>query len=95
MEEKKQGSVDVIEFDSAVIMELLRFMYVGQVHEIEKVDLKLYEAAKVYMVENLQTICVKAMEKRLNVENFIEITEFADLHDETELYKSCMLLMYR
>jgi BTB/POZ domain len=95
LKESRESEVNIIDFDSAVMSELLKFIYVGRVGAIDQIDLKLYEAAKVYMVEGLKEICVESMNKRVNFANVVEMIEFANFHDDAVLYEQCSLLIYR
>lgn len=95
MEEKSEGSVNIIDFDSKVMEELLRFLYIGRVESIEEVDIQLYCAANVYMVEGLHEICLESLKSRLSPFNVFEIIEFAHLHEENDLYQHCLQMIYR
>lgn len=95
MTEKSQGSVNIIDFDSEVMSELVYFVYFGNVREsiLENIDIQLYQAAEVNMIEGLKEICVKSINNRLSIQNVPEIIEFANVHEEKELYKSCFHLI--
>lgn len=97
MTEKSEGSVNVIEFDSDVMSELLHFVYFGSVRKLcrlKEIDLQLYEAAKVYLIDALKKVCIKSISSRLCIQNVQNIVNFAHVHDENELYESCFHLIY-
>lgn len=93
MQEKQNKEVKIIDFDSVVMTELLKFIYTGVASDFSKIDMKLYEAAEVYMVEGLKEVCVESMKVRLKIDNTAEM-EFADLHDEKDLYELCLFTIY-
>lgn len=89
MVEKAECAVDVIDFSGEVMEELLRFMIIGKIQSIETVDIQLYKAATVYQVEDLQNVCLKSIENRISVNNFLEVLEFAYDHDVSEIFGRC------
>lgn len=89
MEETASKSVDIIEFKGQVMEELLRFIYFGNVHNIEQVDVELFKAAKVYEIAELPEICLKSITASVNHENVIDIVQLADVHGLDELFQLC------
>lgn len=95
MVEKPRGVVEIIDFRRKVIAELLRCMYFGKVHSIKDFDMELYSAAKVYQIEGLGDICLMSIEARIDPSNVFKIVEFADVHDELELFDNCSEIICR
>lgn len=95
MIEKSSGVVNIIDFSGKVMEELLKFIYVGKVDSIERIDMELYDAAKVYQIDGLQKICLMSITYRMNFFNLTEILIFADFHDEHDLYNLCLEQVYR
>lgn len=93
--EKTKQSVDIIEFDSVTMAALLKFVYFGKVTSLESLDVGLYEAAKVYQVDELKRRCLTSIRDRLDQSNVSAIVDFAHFHQEDELYAKCLKLIQR
>lgn len=89
MEETANRSVDIIEFKGSVMQELLRFIYFGNVQNIERMNCELFKAARVYDVAELAEICLKSIISSVDLENVIIIAQLADVHDLPELFDYC------
>ncbi|CAG0905143.1 unnamed protein product, partial [Cyprideis torosa] len=85
MLEKQTGEVKITDFSAEVIEELLRFMYTGNVRNIERISEDLFSAAAKYDLERLQGICEKQLACSLTRENFYRILVLADLHQSAYL----------
>lgn len=94
MQEKQQNEVNIVDFNSDVMTEFLRFLYIEKVQLLDKIDIVLYKVAEKYLVEDLKSVCVDSMKERLKIENIVEILKFANLHDEN-LYEHCLIRMYK
>lgn len=89
MVEKSEGVVKVIDFSGNVMQELLRFMSIGKVCNIDEIAVELYQASKTYQVDELLKICVHSIESTLDISNAFDVLPFADVNDEDELFDSC------
>lgn len=89
MKEKSTGVAEIFDFSGKVMKEVLRFMYVGKVDSLGEIDTELYKAAKVYQVGGLADICLMSIKSRIDPSNVFKILEFADVHDEVDLFDTC------
>ncbi|CAG0902429.1 unnamed protein product [Cyprideis torosa] len=85
MLEKQTGEVKITDFSAEVIEELLRFMYSGNVRNIERISEDLFSAAAKYDLKSLQGICEKQLACSLTRENFYRILVLAHLHQSAYL----------
>jgi hypothetical protein len=93
MKETLTGKLNIIEFDSVVINELLRFIYCGKVENIADIDIDLYNAAEKYDIKDLKSRCMESILKRLNTNNAVQIVDFAHRFNIKNLKISCCLLI--
>lgn len=83
-------SIDIIDFKGRVIQEMLRFIYFGNVQNIEQINIELLKAAKAYKIDELSVVCMKSIVAGVNYDNVINIVKFADENDSKELFNlSC------
>lgn len=79
MQETKESTVNVPDFNSKIIKELLRFIYCEEVENIEEIDSELIFAAEKYQIDELKEMCIDSMITTLSIENVIETYAIADL----------------
>ena len=77
MKEASKNSVEVPDFDSKTVRELLRFIYCGEL-EIPEVVTDLIFAAEKYEVSELKNICIDQILSELTEENVVETLIIAD-----------------
>lgn len=76
----KKAIIDEVEVDT--FKEFLIFVYTGQVSPAaDKLAMELYEAAHLFQVEGLKTICAEKIKISVTKENAVKIYEFAELYD--------------
>ncbi|XP_065203012.1 speckle-type POZ protein B-like [Planococcus citri] len=68
-----------------VVNEMLRYIYVGECQNLERLAKELLVAACKYELEGLKRICVQALSQALTVDNVSEILIFADNWNVAEL----------
>ena len=66
------------DFDSKTMLELLRFIYSGQISCIEKVDLELLIAANRFGIDDLKEICVSSLMETFPEKGFTKVLKIAD-----------------
>lgn len=86
MKEKETGFVEIKDFDSDVLKELFRFIYYGQVENLDSIDVELYKAAQRYDIKDLPEICMESIVENINKRDVVELLELADVFKETELF---------
>lgn len=87
--ETQNEIIEIKQFSGKVIMELLRFIFLAKVHDIDSINVDLYNAAKLYEIESLPALCLKSIVKCVNPENVIELVKFAVDEEFNELFLKC------
>lgn len=85
MKEKLNSEVEIGGIDQKVFKEMLRFMYVTKVDDIENIADRLLVAADRYSLEALKTMCEETLIANLSRENAVEYLRIADLHNVPNL----------
>ena len=76
MDENNSAKFDDI--DSKTMLELMRFIYSGQITNIEKVDLELLVAANRFGVDDLKDMCVSSLMETFPEKGFTKVLKIAD-----------------
>lgn len=96
MQEAAKGSVYIEDFDSEVILELLRFMYYKEVEQLPKIAYDLIRAADKYDIKELKKICLDHIRSNLSAETLVETLVILDLFGEAGmLFDDCVSCMIR
>lgn len=88
-EQTSKRVIDIEDFDNEIMTEVLRFIYYGEVQNLEVLSRKLLKAAYKYEIHGLLKICLESVYGNLHGGNVIEIVTIADLYDITELFEAC------
>lgn len=90
MLEGSEKKVVIDDIEGRTLMELIRFVYSGKVHEIDSIANELIYAANKYDLQDLKPLCVESLALNISVENALETFVLADLHQERYLKKFVM-----
>lgn len=85
MKEKTDNLVEIEDIDSEVFRELLRYIYVGKVENLEIVVKELLVAADRYGLLELKRLCIKHLCNTLDINNAAKFLMFADLYGAKNL----------
>ncbi|KER28755.1 hypothetical protein T265_04447 [Opisthorchis viverrini] len=85
------GTLTVPEFDEAVFTSLINFLYTGEICVTTSTVQNLLATAMVFQIEEVQKVCWEFMQLRLCAANCLSILRFADLLQNTDLVKACLL----
>ena len=77
-DENKSINAKFDDIDSKTMLELLRFIYSGQISCIEEVDLELLIAANKFGIDDLKTMCVSSLMETFPQKNFTKVLKIAD-----------------
>jgi speckle-type POZ protein len=96
--ESRTGIIEIKDFHSDVVSEMLRFLYCevyfNDVKELESQQtLQLYCAADKYQINELKTFCLNSIYNQLNASNVLEVAVFADLFDLKHLFSCCIFII--
>lgn len=81
MEENEKNCTEVTDIDYDVMKELLRFIYCGEVKDLQKLAMPLIHAAEKYELCSLKSVCEEALQSRINLQEYHEILNVANLYD--------------
>jgi hypothetical protein len=91
MKESDLKLVEVEDFDSTTMRELLRFIYCEEVQDLKTIAKDLIYAAEKYEVLELKEICIEELAKNVSDENVIETLIIADQISGTQkLIENCI-----
>lgn len=77
---KESSKVEIEDVKYDVFTELLRFLYVGRVFNIENIVGELLHAADDYRLDDLKLVCEKYLNDNLIVDNALEILKLAQTY---------------
>jgi speckle-type POZ protein len=96
MKEAKQGFVEVPDFDSKTMRELLRFMYCSEVENLDEMANDLIFAAEKYEVQQLKELCIDHIISKLTRENVLDALIIADRVNNTDnILNKCIEIVSR
>ncbi|KAG5454414.1 Kelch-like protein 12, variant 2 [Clonorchis sinensis] len=87
----RSGTLTVPEFDEGVFTSLINFLYTGEICLTTSTVQSLLATAMIFQIEEVQKACWEFMQLRLCTANCLSILRFADLLENTELAKACLL----
>ncbi|TGZ58922.1 hypothetical protein CRM22_009361 [Opisthorchis felineus] len=87
----RSGTLTVPEFDEGVFTSLIDFLYTGEICLTTSTVQNLLATATVFQIEEVQKVCWEFIQIRLCAANCLSILRFADLLQNTELVKACLL----
>lgn len=93
--EAKESSVDVPDFDSKVMRELLRFIYCCEVERVDEMAHNLVYAAEKYQIDELKEVCIESLICSLSIENALKSFVIADYINAEELTRECLDIIIR
>ncbi|KAL7286816.1 hypothetical protein TKK_0018960 [Trichogramma kaykai] len=85
MLENKLSCVNIIDIHYDVLVELLRYIYLGWVENMETLACELIAAADKYEIEGLKSECEHFLSDNLSVDNAYEVLCIADRHNIKDL----------
>ena len=85
--ENVQKEIEINDTDSDVFQELLRFIYSGEIKNMNDIVYELLVAADKYIIKELLTKCEQYLYSNLNVDNVINIISLADNYNAINLKK--------
>jgi len=85
MTEAQTKEVKIIDLNLSTVKDMLRYMYIGKIEDLNTRCPNLLEAADKYQLSELKEICEDTLCSNLTVENSLECLVLADLHNAQEL----------
>lgn len=93
---EKLSGILKIDYEEAVVKELLKYIYCNKVGDISQIDIELFGAGQQYGLDGLQKLCLDSIYLRLDPENVIAIALFAKSQwlNLSSLLENCIIMMY-
>jgi hypothetical protein len=92
MQEASNNIVEIKDFDSKVLTELLRFVYSSTVYDLDDIAFDLILAAEKYQIAQLKKICADHIFSKMTTENaFHVLVLFDQLSDMEGMFKKCVV----
>lgn len=93
MIESKENYVEVEDIDAETMLEVLRYIYTGQIEKLDRLTQKILYAAEKYDLQNLKAVCISVLVDQLSEENVLETLVLADRYNDENLFIKCMDLI--
>lgn len=90
MEETRQNRVEITDLDPETVAEVLRYIYTGQVNNLDQLALSLLVAADKYQLDRLKSMCEESLVESLTVENACDVLSYADIYNAEQLRANAM-----
>ncbi|KAJ8678607.1 hypothetical protein QAD02_014394 [Eretmocerus hayati] len=90
MTESQENVVKITDVSFSVMKEVLRFAYTGEAENVDTLAKDLLAAADKYALDDLKNICENALFKSVNIDNVVEILNFADVHSAVKLKEQAL-----
>jgi hypothetical protein len=88
------GIIEIKDFGSKTINEMLRYLYYDKVENLAEIDIDLYIATDKYQLKQQAEMCLTSIYERLNTHNCIEIASFALKLKQKLLFINCLFMIY-
>ena len=82
--------IQISDIDSTTMNEILRYIYVEEVNDIDKFAPKLIYGAQKYKLDELKKLSVATMIKNLSIENAVDYFLLAYKYDVKDLLSQCI-----
>lgn len=82
--------VEITDLSYEAVVEFLRYIYTGQVKNIEKISLELLLASIRYQMEGLKPMCFEDIISKMNVDNGAKVLKFAHENKLQELKEAAV-----
>ncbi|KAL6953827.1 hypothetical protein U1Q18_046957 [Sarracenia purpurea var. burkii] len=90
MQESEKNRIDVTDISQNVMEEMLRYIYTGNVGNLDELADDLFEAADKYDLGELKALCENFLNNDLSIDNAASTLALADLHRAYELKSKTM-----
>jgi hypothetical protein len=85
MKESKEETIRIEQVSHPIFLEILEYLYTDQLRIPLESAMELFEAADLFCIPRLKTMCEKRMLQSINIENAAVIFHAADLHSALSL----------
>lgn len=85
MKESKEETIRIEQVSHPIFLDILEYLYTDQLRIPLESAMELFEAADLFCIPRLKTMCEKRMLQSINIENAAVIFHAADLHSALSL----------
>jgi hypothetical protein len=85
MKESKEETIRIEQVSHPIFLKILEYLYTDQLRIPLESAMELFEAADLFCIPRLKTMCEKRMLQSINIENAAVIFHAADLHSALSL----------
>ena len=85
MKESKEETIRIEQVSHPIFLNILEYLYTDQLRIPLESAMELFEAADLFCIPRLKTMCEKRMLQSINIENAAVIFHAADLHSALSL----------
>ncbi|KAL6953830.1 hypothetical protein U1Q18_046960 [Sarracenia purpurea var. burkii] len=90
MQESEKNRIDITDIREDVMVEMLRYIYTGNVENLDALVDGLFEAADKYDLGELKTLCENVLINNMSVASAVDTLTMADMHHANELKSKIM-----
>ncbi|KAL6953831.1 hypothetical protein U1Q18_046961 [Sarracenia purpurea var. burkii] len=90
MQESEKNRIDITDISENVMVEVLRYMYTGNVENLEELADDLFNAADKYDLGELKALCENILSNNLSIDNAAKTLALADMHNANKLKTETM-----
>jgi speckle-type POZ protein len=94
MKEKQSSIVNISDIHSAVMSDLIAYLYTGSAPNVNTMAKELLNVANKYELPRLFAMCERELKSNLSVADVVDTLILADLHGSTELKKACLSFIH-
>ena len=87
--EKKEKKIELKDCSAEALIKAVDFMYGINVPEGFTRYINLLHLADLFMMENLKEVVVERLARNLSKENYLSISEIAEMYNATRLAEHC------
>jgi hypothetical protein len=95
MSESKSQTCNLDDIDGVTMLEVLRFLYIGKIENIEGLAPNLLYCAEKYQIHFLKRFVIQSMIKQLHSNNVLKYLECADRYNDVLLFDFCVFFIKR
>jgi hypothetical protein len=93
-DDTKYQRIVVDDIDGETMLQVLQFLYTGEIKNVLYLESKLLDCAEKYELDDMKKCVVQAMIKNITVDKVLDYYDIAEDFDEQELLEKCLLFIH-
>ncbi|KAG5683135.1 hypothetical protein PVAND_012435 [Polypedilum vanderplanki] len=94
MKEAETKEIKIDDIDSITMQQLINFLYAGKINKNEDMLESVLYAAEKYDIQNLKSICLYQLHKKLSIETVWNTLKIADMYNAELLFFECIGFLF-